>query len=346
MKIVLSLLLAVTVVCAVVIYGTASQRSHESRIHLKTVAALVPASGPSADGRTPASTRRADSGFESDAASPRRAARGVVPSISPIRAAEIEWVGGQTIESLAADLGNAVIQSHRLSSDPVPSLIGYWHNAITRSPVALRLIEEGASHPDEVTRLLLHEANLAINEYPRARENLNNRVPQSTSLRDEHYRQTHRYQDAAIEWNRLHLEMYGAFYVIANLGRLKDDAKPTLASFLKLPLTNSYDCLDLKVWLIDAYFHQAKLEKSAFGERHRELVGSTDLFGPKVLRSRWNVPGVQDQSPLVATTVDALDLPTIEVLALPNRLTMKKPQKAAIIDNFLTYAFAESGKRY
>lgn len=343
MRIVLPLLVALTSVCAVVIYATAPVRSHESRIDLKTVAALVPASGPSADG-LPASTRSADSGFESDVASPRRSARGVMPFISPIRAAEIEWVGGQTIGSLVADLGNAVIQSHRLSSDPVPSLIGYWHNAITRSPVALRLIEEGASHPDEVARLLLHEANLAINEYPRARENLNNRVPQSTSLRDEHYRQTHRYQDAAIEWNRVHLEMYGAFYVIANLGRLNDDAKPALAAFLKLPLTNSYDCLDLKVWLIDAFYHQARLEKSAFGERHRELVGNTDLFGPKVLRSRWNAPWYRDHLLLTAAEVDVSDLSTIEVYELPHKLTMKNPQKREIIDNFVKYASGQADK--
>ena len=73
-------------------------------------------------------------------------------------------------------------------------------------------------------------------------------------IRTSRYNKNRRYQCPLLEFQRIHDVAYMSLYILANIGQLDADL---LAEWIQKEEPPLYDCPDMDLWLIDAYFRQA-----------------------------------------------------------------------------------------
>ena len=218
-----------------------------------------------------------------------------------------------------------------------PTTIGTWATSIPPNLKVLRLIEEGRETPEKMTALLEGMIQEKLDAYDGIREAYDSHVPvmgRSYSVLEAGPK------DPLREVEETHFAVQAAFYVLANIERLRNPQ--LLAQWISRKKANSYETACFDVWLIDCYFRQADSGKvSTFAERHTALTKDCKLSRPYKKMSRWNAAWDIHHPLIMARRVNTKDIRTIDVLEIPLQ-DLDPKQAFFVINNFLE--FAKAGK--
>jgi hypothetical protein len=270
------------------------------------------------------------------------------PLMSNPRRTVYEQTAGQTTEEVAADLGNAMAIAYcaiDINAEAGGNQILRYSRNLSRYMKVLRLIEEGRDKPSVVSPILETIIAESMTEYQGVREEWDIEWPMFTrnerpspviSDGDKYYYEYKRYKDPIVEFERLHDAVYSSFYILANIGTL--DAN-TLAKWIEVDKPWQYSCLDMDVWLVDAYFRQGRVSPDAAAS-YRALTAQTQIGGQTVKQSSWNALWDIHHPLLTAQKVNLAEMPTIEVLQIPQELPtiISQELKEQIIQEFLEHA--------
>lgn len=258
------------------------------------------------------------------------------------RRASLEMVmKSQTTSELIKDMGNSFIYQYSRIDDTLGvGLDGY--TSLSHSPLVIRLIQEGRSNPDQVTKLLEDEISAILNEYESVRlgadveeENMRLRLkpPVVVSSIDPYYQAHHRYENPFNEINRMNLSLNTAFFVLANIDGLNN--MELFEEWHKQQKTSGAGGRDMEAWFIDQLISQSDLPSSnEYVQKHLQLVHGKSWHDNKVNVSEWNAPWDVHHPLLAETRVNTKDIPTITVLTIPSSLDMDDDKIEAIGENF------------
>ena len=245
----------------------------------------------------------------------------------------------QTIAEVVEDLGNIFVMTY--TADPrrltSPDLLEYWAGSMPSYLKVLRLIEEGRKDSSQITTLLKQAISDSLSTYNRAREAkaaydrqwAAGKVPAPTVAADDpYYLQHKRYQDPTYELKRLHQVVYCSFYVLANIGQLRDPG--LLAEWIRKEKLPGYNCRAMDIWLIDCYFNVVEMDETAHTEKHTALFLARRVSGSYKEMARWNEPWSLEPPFRAVKDLDNSKIETIRVLDIPNRLSIREQIAEAI----------------
>ena len=274
-------------------------------------------------------------------------ARKGLPAISNPRRAELEETASQSIEEVIADLGNLMTIAYNSTYSGHHALRNYdlgSYRGISSFMKVLRVIEEGRADPQRVSALLRTELDLTIRLFREAGIAAHNaRAAKALGgppldVHSDFYNTHRREEDGEKELGRLTYFGYCTLYVLADIDQLRP------AELLARWVDRDRQSLvmlpgDMDIWLIDQYFKQSGVAGAAAAARHADLTADLALDGGRVARSRWNAPWSIHDNMVVARGVDVSDIPTIEVLDIPNkRLGLDEGHRMQIMYNFLEHS--------
>lgn len=227
----------------------------------------------------------------------------------------------QTIEETAADMGNgwAVVLLTCTSDTIWPAgAMGYYAEFISRHMSILRLIGEGRRQPDYVSKLMHDVIADCMAEYetmrPKYEESLRQDWP-GMSDHDPYYDANFRYEHPGWEFQRMHVAVYCAFYVLANIDR---PAPGVLAQWLALDRSPRCASQEFEVWLINEFCQGNPLNTPE--ERHLgEILTSVEIPRQFVETSDWRSPVDVGDRLLAPMGVETSDVAKLRVLRLPHR---------------------------
>ena len=261
-----------------------------------------------------------------------------LPPISVPRKRALVQTARQTTEEVVADLGNFFVVSDSADRDGAYSLgtIRRWGRTIPRNLKVLRLIEEGREDPARLSRLLRQAILEALSAYDDLIEAKKKPLPPSAvsgvRLNDPYYAKHKRYRSHSFERGRIHFVAIASFYVLANIGEMNDGK--LLRAWIAQEKPDA-TCRAMDVWLIDQWCATETGRRSSYAAKYKELAGTQAISGKRKKISKWNAPWEARHPLLVARQVDPSDLPTIEVLDIPDSLAMTTERRKQIISEFL-----------
>jgi hypothetical protein len=255
----------------------------------------------------------------------------------------------QSTPEVVEDLGNIMISGYcalDIDIDPDTGEIERYYRLISRYIKVMRLIEEGRADPEKMAPLLVKAVRDSIVDYDKVWKARNvewhkwttDQIPgPGTGDKDEYYNAHRRYESPILEFERLHNVAYCALYILTNIGR---PSPKIMAQWIAKAKHHQYRCVDMDVWLIDAYFDQAPAEGATAKAKHLALINDVNIAGGTVKQSAWDALWDVHDPLLRAKKVDLTDIKTIEVLQVPVALpeALATEVKGQIIANFLEHA--------
>ena len=134
-----------------------------------------------------------------------------------------------------------------------------------------------------------------------------------------------------------------AFYILANIGEL--DSPELLGRWVGQAHDHQFPCksLDLDAWLVSAYFNQGQAPADV-ARAHQQLLGEHEIARGTIARSKWNAIWETSHPMSGMSRVDVSDIPTIEVLHIPDKLPIDGETQKQVIAHFLEYTGQPAGQ--
>ena len=263
------------------------------------------------------------------------------PLMSNPRREAHQQTAAQTTEQVVEDMGNHMVLEYCARGTEMAAIyIGRYARDIPPSIKALRLIEEGRADGEKVSGLLHEAVETVIGDWPAMVQAFNDAWDRRdwttvTGEGDTYYAEHHRYEHPMLETRRQQTVAYMSFYILANIERLDGDL---LGRWLALDKPWRLTCLDMDVWCVDAYF-QGQGQDTAAAQRHAALTEGVTIATEKTRESRWTAIADVHDFLLAARHVNVADIPTIEVLRIPDDLpkSFSKQTRQQVIQNFLEH---------
>jgi hypothetical protein len=271
------------------------------------------------------------------------------PVMSNARKACYGQTVAQTTAEVVDDLGNVMIMMYCSlgrggGSMAMPSEILHYHTRIMPNMKVIRLIEEGRKDPVTVSGLLSSAVKKCLTEYDKDHQawddsRARGENASGTGDNDAYYNKYRKYECPQMEFRRIHDVAYMSLYILADIGGLDADL---LAEWIRKEKPELYDCTDMDLWLVDAYFNQGSVPSDA-AQKHAALRNALNIAGKKTVQSKWNaIWDIHDQL-FKAANIHPDDIETIETLVIPPELppALDQNAKSQIFENFFEYAKEE-----
>ena len=244
--------------------------------------------------------------------------------ISTPRRDILRFVTSRSLEEVARDLGDFWIME--LCRDPnvygTGSGMLFWATAVPPNIMVLRLIEEGREDPDRVSDILTKAIAKKIEKLAEVCKNQKN--PPTGKPYDIHR-----------EAVSTRFSIAGAFYVLANIDRLKNPAVlDLLERWIAAPKPRGYESAGIEIWVIDYYFRLTDAPGNRHAAAHLAIANDRVPAGPKRVFSKWNQPWDVNDWRLHAVGVNVKDFETIEVLTIPGKVALTFDDVIRIRENF------------
>ena len=270
-----------------------------------------------------------------------------LPIISNPRKLSYTQTAAESTAEVVADLGNGMIMSYCYlgrsgSNISMPNELLHYSERIMPNIKVIRLIEEGRNDPAKVSSLLKDAVRQCLENYDKDvkgwhESRARGESPSGTGDNEEYYNKNRKYECPQMEFRRINYVANMSLYILANIGQLDADL---LAKWIEKEKPQLYDCRDMDLWLVDAYFRQDSQSSSDVADQHKTLTKGINIAGHKTIQSKWNAIWDIHDRMFKAARIDTSDIKTIETLGIPPQLpaVLDKKAKSQIFQNFLEYA--------